>query len=127
MKRQTAPWVRKAEDDLQGARQLAALKPPLRDLVCFHCQQAVEKYLKALLREHGAFVPKTHDLNGLLGLLLPQDASLAPLARGLDALTRFAVEYRYPIVRTSTRQMRASLRLAERVRTELRIRLGLPP
>ena len=49
MKRQTGEWVRKAEDDWDGARNLAARTPPLIDLACFHCQQAAEKYLKALL------------------------------------------------------------------------------
>ncbi len=45
MKRTTASWVRKAEEDIGGARDLAARKPPGRNLVCFHCQQAAEKYL----------------------------------------------------------------------------------
>jgi tetratricopeptide (TPR) repeat protein len=45
--------------------------PPLRDLACFPCQQAAEKYLKALLQELGAVVPKTHDLEELLDLVLP--------------------------------------------------------
>jgi len=125
MKRRTAPWVRKAEDDLAGARQLAASKPPKRDLVCFHCQQAAEKYLKALLQELGAAVPKIHDLDTLLDLLLPHDATLARLRRGLKGLSRQAIDYRYPGHRASTRQMRSALRIAERVRVELRIRLGL--
>jgi HEPN domain-containing protein len=30
--------------------------------VCFHCQHAAEKYLKALLQEGGLVVPRTHDL-----------------------------------------------------------------
>src|SRR5689334_7753967 len=97
MKRQTGPWVRKAEDDFAGARRLAAETPPLRDLVCFHCQQAAEKYFKALLQELGAAVPKTHDLEELLGLLLPHDATLVRLKRGLDSLTQAAVDYRYPV------------------------------
>jgi HEPN domain-containing protein len=126
MKRQTAPWVRKAEDDLAGA-PLAALTPPLRDLVCFHCQQAVEKYFKALLQELGAVLPMTHDLDSLVALLLPHDASLAPLRRPVDSLTQYAVDYRYPVVRATTRQMESALRLGERVRTEIRARLGLPP
>lgn len=50
MKRHTAKWVLKAEDDIESARTLAALAKPKRDVVCFHCQQAAEKYLKALLQ-----------------------------------------------------------------------------
>jgi HEPN domain-containing protein len=95
--------------------------------VCFHCQQAAEKYLKALLQERGAVVPRTHDLDRLLLSLLPQDAKLRPLRRGLRALTRYAVEYRYPYERATGRQMESALRVAERVRAEVRARLGLPP
>jgi HEPN domain-containing protein len=73
MKRQTAQWVLKAEEDWAGARELAARTPPLRDLACFHCQQAAEKYLKSLLQELGAAVPKTHNLKDLLNLGLPQN------------------------------------------------------
>jgi hypothetical protein len=50
-----------------------------------------------------------------------------PLKRILVALGRYAVEYRYPGQRATTRQMRSALRHAERVRKELRGRLGLPP
>lgn len=127
MRRQTAQWVRKAEEDWEGARQLAARKPPLRDLVCFHCQQAAEKNLKALLQEYRVVVPKTHDLAILLNLLLPHDATLAPLRRTLKSLSRYAVEYRYPGMRANTRRLRAALRHAQRVRREIRERLRLPP
>jgi HEPN domain-containing protein len=97
-------------------------------VVCFHCQQAAEKYLKALLQELGAAVPKIHDLEHLLfDLLLPLDSTLSPLGRSLSSLNQYAVEYRYPGRSATTRQMQAALRHAERVRRELRGRLGLPP
>jgi HEPN domain-containing protein len=95
--------------------------------VCFHCQQCAEKYLKALLQENGAHVPRTHDLQDLLDLLLPHDGTLAPLRRILRSLSRYAVEYRYPDLWATTRQMQSAHRHAGRVRRELRLRLGLPP
>ena len=52
---------------------------------------------------------------------------LASLRRSLRALTPFAVNFRYPGARATTRRMQAALRKAERVRTALRARLGLPP
>ncbi|MCI0640943.1 MAG: HEPN domain-containing protein [Gemmataceae bacterium] len=125
MKRPTAKWVRKAEEDWEGAQELAARPSSLRDLVCFHCQQSAEKYFKAQLQEKGAAIPKIHDLEELLDLLLPHDASLAPLRRGLASLSRYAVDYRYPGERATTRHMKAALRHAERVRREIRERLGL--
>ena len=126
MKRHTAPWVLKAEEDIEVARSLAAEAKPKRDAACFHCQQSAEKYLKALLQELGLAIPKTHNLNDLLDLLLPHDVTLAPLRRGLKSLIRYAVEYRYPGERATTRQMQSALRVAERVRMEIRTRLGLP-
>jgi HEPN domain-containing protein len=118
-------WVRKADSDLQGARRLAAGTPPLPDVICFHCQQAAEKYLKALLQQLGAAVPRTHDLADLLDLLLPHDPTLRPLRRGLLFLTQFAVDYRYPGENATKRQADTALRWAERIRLELRVRLGL--
>jgi HEPN domain-containing protein len=127
MKRHTVQWVNKAEEDVDAPRALAAQTPPPRNAACFHCQQAAEKYLKALLQELGAAVPKTHDLKDLLALLLIHDSTLAPLRRILVGLTKYAVEYRYPGMRATTRQMQSALKAADRVRRELRARLGLPP
>jgi hypothetical protein len=70
-------------------------------------------------------VPRTHDLKLILTLLLPQDGTLRQLGRALGQLSRFAVEYRYPGRRATTRQMESALRQVERVRTAVRSRLGL--
>ncbi len=102
------------------ANEVAARKPPHRNAACFHCQQAAEKYLKALLQELGLVVPRTHILNDLLDLLLPHDATLAHLGRAAKSLTPYAVGFRYPGVRATTRRMQAALRQAERMRRELR-------
>src|SRR5260370_40339248 len=86
MRRETAKWVRKAEQDWKVAHKLAGETPPPRDIVCFHCQQAAEKYLKALLQETGLVVPKTHELADILDLLVPGDATLVRLRRPADSL-----------------------------------------
>jgi HEPN domain-containing protein len=40
-------WVRKAEHDLEAANRIMAVEEGCPfDMVCFHCQQAAEKYLK---------------------------------------------------------------------------------
>ena len=44
-----AEWLRKARNDLVSARILLAHGDPVTDTACFHCQQAVEKTLKAFL------------------------------------------------------------------------------
>ncbi|HKA07263.1 MAG TPA: HEPN domain-containing protein [Gemmataceae bacterium] len=125
MKQQTVPWVRKAEEDVEAARLLAAHRPPLREIAGFHCQHSAEKYLKALLLELGIAFPTTNDLGFLLDLLLSHAPELSALRSRLIALTHFAHEYGMPVVATTTRQMQAALRTMERARAKVRIRLGL--
>ena len=46
----TVEWMEKAEGDYATAeRELRARRRPNYDAVCFHAQQAAEKYLKAFL------------------------------------------------------------------------------
>jgi HEPN domain-containing protein len=94
-------------------------------VVCFHCQQAAEKYLKALLVELRITVPRTHNLIALLPLLAPHHGELRRFRRGLDFLTRFAVETRYPGDNTTKRQAQAALRWAGKVRDACRVLLGV--
>jgi hypothetical protein len=62
----------------------------------------------------------------LLALLRPHHPSRGALRRGLDFLTRFAVQVRYPGFNAKERQAEAALRWADRVRTEARTILELP-
>jgi HEPN domain-containing protein len=119
--------VQKAEVDYRGARKLAPSRPPMHDLVCFCCQQAAEKYLKAVLNEQGLTVPGTHDLEDLLSLLLPSHPQLGVFRRGLKFLIQFAVDPRYPGFRATKRQAASALRWAGEVRTVCRSLLGLRP
>jgi HEPN domain-containing protein len=125
MKRETAGWVRKAEHDFRGAADLHGKRPPLHDLVCFHCQQCSEKYLKALLEEQGLTTHKTHDLLRLLAELLPHYPSLARIRRGLAVLTDYAVDVRYPGDTPTKRQADSAMRWAGRCRATVRGLLGL--
>jgi HEPN domain-containing protein len=125
MKKTTAEWVKKAEADLQFATRSVRGADAFHDQRCFLCQQAAEKYLKALLEELGQPIPRTHVLRDLLALLLPHHPSLRGLTRGLKFLTRFAVGVRYPGDWATKRQATAALRWAGKVRDACRAILGL--
>ena len=127
MKKATREWVRKAEADFRGALRLASADEPFHDLVAYHCQQSAEKYLKAMLEELGHPIPKTHDLEDLLNLLLPSHPTLVAIRRGLLYLTDFAVNPRYPGTGTSKREAASAQRWAGRVRDTCRAILGLRP
>jgi HEPN domain-containing protein len=99
----------------------------MHDLVCFLCQQAAEKYLKAILNEDGLTVPRTHNLEDVLSLLLPSHSQLEAYRRGLKFLIQFAVDPRYPGFRANKRQAAAALRWVGEVRAACRSLLGLRP
>jgi HEPN domain-containing protein len=89
-------WLKKAASDLGAAEQLGEHGGRFREIVAFHCQQAAEKYLKALLVRHQIEFPKTHDITKLLDRVATVDAGLADSLRHADILTPFGVEVRYP-------------------------------
>jgi HEPN domain-containing protein len=125
MKRSTREWVDKAEDDYRTAALLARASARLHDQICFHCQQSAEKYLKGLLEELGIDVEKTHELVRLQKPLLPHHPSMRGLRRGLDFLTNFAVNPRYPGKNATKRQAASARRWAGKVRQACRSLLGI--
>ena len=89
-------WRTKARSDWTTVEILLDSKRCPADTVCFHCQQFVEKLLKALLTQHGVEAPKTHDVRRLIQLAEALAPELSRLANASDALTVHGVETRYP-------------------------------
>jgi HEPN domain-containing protein len=96
-----------------------------RDIVCFHLQQCVEKYLKARLEEEGLGFPRTHDLERLLDLAVRVEPIWASLRPAMTALTDYAVEVRYPGFTVSSREALHLLKMTTQVREIIRARLGM--
>lgn len=126
MKRPTREWVKKAEEDYRAAIALSRQrKIPLHDAVCFHCQQSAEKYLKARLEEAGVRIPKTHDLEDLLRLLIPVEPLWTALAPALRRLTPYGVKIRYPGNEATPSQVKTALHDCKVIRKEARFALGI--
>jgi HEPN domain-containing protein len=87
-------WLEKAEHDLIAARLIMDHQPVILDIACFHCQQAVEKYLKTFLLYHKKDFPTTHNLD----LLLKNCITINDFLKEIDLknLEDFAVRGRYP-------------------------------
>jgi HEPN domain-containing protein len=65
-------WVKKAENDLKNASYTLELDDECpTDTVCFHAQQVVEKYLKALLVFSGIPFPKSRNIEDIIAPLPP--------------------------------------------------------
>jgi HEPN domain-containing protein len=118
-------WLLKADNDLTNAAHTLKLGEDCpTDTVCFHAQQCVEKYLKAVLVLEGIDFPKTHDLETLLSLIPTEsrpDLSDEEQAR----LTEYATSARYlGWEELSLAAARSAVALARRVRRS--VRRGLP-
>ena len=127
MKPATLEWVAKAEEDFLAMLDLARRrKQPLWNTICFHAQQCAEKYLKARMEEGGVPIPKSHDLDDLLNRLLPVEPLWAALRPGLQNLTDFAVDFRYPGHTARKPHAQRAMRDCKMVRREARLSLGMP-
>jgi len=87
-------WLRLAQQDMLAARR--PHEGRLYEGACFHCQQAVEKLLKAYLRWENQDPPKIHDLTVLLDLCQRIEAPFANDRDRWEWLTGFGVTFRYP-------------------------------
>ena len=84
--------------------------------MCFHAQQCIEKYLKAILTEHGVTFPKIHDLVKLGEMGLHITPELKSLEADLDLLTRYAIAFRYPGETATQEEAKATIKAMEKVR-----------
>ncbi len=87
-------WMQKGDSDRLDAERGVHSSGPY-DTACFHCQQAVEKYLKALLAFAGQPIPRTHDLEEIYELCLGLQPGLNLDRMELANLTPYAVQLRY--------------------------------
>ncbi|MFQ5680801.1 MAG: HEPN domain-containing protein [Candidatus Omnitrophota bacterium] len=90
-------WLKKGEKDLLTAtHELSFGKEAVTENVCFHCQQAVEKFIKAYMMFLDIEVAKTHEIGELITKCQEKDAEIAEFKEIADRLTDYAVEVRYP-------------------------------
>ncbi|HEX8690876.1 MAG TPA: HEPN domain-containing protein [Longimicrobium sp.] len=126
-------WVRLAEGDLEMARLgLGSDTFDVYELVGFHAQQAVEKFVKAYLAGNAVEFEDQHDIDYLQRLVRSVDVGLAAKIDPAAALNRYAVGTRYPgrYPVVTREQAEAAIRIAESVRAEilpLLDALGQPP
>jgi len=95
MKRQVEDWLLLADKDLQAAGIIINDEYPLTNIVAFHCQQAIEKYFKALILEKGIPLIKTHDLIKLNGMI-NEFKNLGIDEKKLMVLNEIYMDSRYP-------------------------------
>lgn len=90
-------WCAFAEMDYLTAIHLSNnMYPKPREIICYHCQQAIEKMLKAILLAYGNAILKTHDL-ALLAENLQNFTDVSErILEICENLTPYGVKFRYP-------------------------------
>ncbi len=89
-------WLVKADHDRCAVEDALGRNPAITDVGAFHCQQAVEKVLKAYLVWRKQEFEKIHDLEELIDQCAPHDPGFSGFRDRVAPLTAYAVRFRYP-------------------------------
>ena len=89
-------WFEKGDHDLRAAEVILQSEDAPFDVICFHTQQCIEKYLKGFLTFHQQDIRRTHDLVSLNAECSRVDPSFDTWEEICEQLTGYAVESRYP-------------------------------
>jgi HEPN domain-containing protein len=120
-------WFEKGDHDFGTAKITYLHLPKYRDTIAFHCQQAVEKYLKSYLIFLDIPFTRTHSLNFLLSLIAQSQDITNVLYDNASELEGFAVEIRYPdtVVELSDEDIKKALSIVSYFREHLLRRMNL--
>ena len=89
-------WLVFADEDYATAKDLLKNDNIYARSICFHCQQAAEKYLKAFIIKNDLPTIKTHNLAVLVGQIKEVDKSVVEIEKLAVGLSEYAVTVRYP-------------------------------
>ena len=113
-------WLTFARTDYESAKYLngAPFHPRPLNVICYHCQQAAEKAVKALIVYFGSQggMPKVHDISFLLNQIkhIVQEKKGIEVEHSLlliaDSLSKYGVAPRYPNeIEVDERQVKKAL------------------
>jgi len=95
---ETNEWLKFSDMDLMTAKHLwETMQPQPLEIICYHCQQAAEKALKAFLVYNCITPPRTHDLNDLRNICRNNDDNFDEIIVSCMRLTDYSVQPRYPM------------------------------
>jgi HEPN domain-containing protein len=89
-------WFETADLDYGSALFLLEMKPMPFEIICYHCQQCAEKYLKGFIAYYGEDILKTHDLVVLNKRCIDIDDRFIEIEEACIQLTDYGVHIRYP-------------------------------
>ena len=88
-------WFEIADSDLDSAKILNEAVRKHHEIICYHCAQAVEKYLKGYLVFNDIIPEKTHNLVRLNTKCIEFDNDFQNIHRTCGILDKYATDIRY--------------------------------
>ena len=121
---ESCKWIEFAENDYEAVMLLSVSAKPLLEIICFHCQQCAEKYLKAFIVKLNGEIKKTHNLEDLCKTCTISDADFTNIKELCIDLTDYAVETRYPYpFEIDVTDMKKAVKDMEAIRDFIRAKL----
>lgn len=122
-------WLARARGNLSRAKPGKATRDIFYEDLCFDCQQACEKSLKALMILHGIVPSPTHSLSVLIESLEEHSLVIPDTVKEAVALSYYAVTTRYPghYEPIDEQEFQNALKMAERVVSWVEEQFGNSP
>ncbi|MCL1946387.1 MAG: HEPN domain-containing protein [Chitinivibrionia bacterium] len=122
-------WFSISAKDLWIAEHLyTTLHPTPDEMICFLCQQSVEKSLKGFLCFNDIEFDRTHDLPQLLAKCIALNSDFKDYAKHCAFLSKYAVMPRYPNdLQINDDEVNVAIRFAEKIKDFALSKVILPP
>jgi HEPN domain-containing protein len=89
-------WFMIADEDFDSAKILSEAVRKHKEIICYHCTQSIEKYLKGYLTYNDIIPQKTHNTIFLNEKCIEVDRAFEQIRVECGILNKFANEIRYP-------------------------------
>ena len=110
-------WFNIARMDLASAGYLQNMHPIPIEIICYHCQQSSEKFLKGFLALNHHEIVKIHDLILLNKLCREYDDDFALIEEECLRLTDYGIVVRYPYpMELNLTDMKLAIKDAEKIK-----------
>ena len=118
-------WFEFAKRDLESAKFLMNMHPRPIEIICYHCEQSAEKYLKGYLIKAGNKIERTHDLVLLNNKCKAIDKSFEIIEDECIELVPYGVQVMYPYqLDVTDNDMISAINCAEKIENFVRDKIG---
>lgn len=109
-------WFQFAKLDLESAKFLTNMHPIPIEIICYHCEQSAEKYIKGYMALNGQSIAKTHDLVILNKSCKKYSSDFSDIDDECIELVAYGVQVRYPYeLEVNIQDMKTAIVCAEKI------------